>query len=69
MGRRVEVGAAPEADLLKLRTEDARARELYDRLASGDLVALGRALVPLRRLGIVLGDAISVVIHPGETQL
>lgn len=57
MGRRVDVGAAPEADLLKLRTEEARV--VMDRTRAE--VALARALA-------VLGARIGVDVAPSQLQ-
>lgn len=57
MGRRVEVGAAPEADLLKLRTEEARV-----------VMERTRAEVARARALAVLGARIGVDVTPAQLQ-
>lgn len=57
MGRRVEVGSAPEADLLKLRTEEARV-----------VMERTRADVALARATTVLGARIGVDVAAPQLQ-
>lgn len=57
MGRRVDVGSAPEADLLKLRTEAARI-----------VMERTRADVALARAVAVLGARLGMDVAPGQLQ-
>lgn len=57
VSRRVAVGAAPEADLLKLRTEEARA-----------VVARTRAELAAARALATLGAALGLDVQPGQLQ-
>lgn len=58
MGRRVEVGTAPEADLLKLRTEDARA-----------LLERTRAELDAARAATALGARLGLTVSPAMLQV
>ncbi|MBL8137808.1 MAG: TolC family protein [Acidobacteria bacterium] len=57
MGRRVAVGSAPEAELLKLRTEEARA-----------VVARTRAELAAARALATLGAALGLDVQPDQLQ-